>query len=93
MLVGFDRNSGVGFFDIFVVVMSFVLECFDGFDNDGDGFFDTLDVGCADVDDLLEWDVLFFCDDGEDDDGDGFVDYFEDFGCCGLIFECEDLMC
>jgi hypothetical protein len=58
-------------------------ECFDGIDNDGDGYTDyPADDGCSDHTDSSEDSASNVCADGEDNDGDGYTDYGEDDGCC-----------
>jgi hypothetical protein len=53
-------------------------ECIDGTDNDGDGFVDLDDPGCANSSDIDEHTPALPCDDGVDDDGDGLADYRAD---------------
>lgn len=48
--------------------------CNDGWDDDGDGFVDLYDPGCASAGDLSERTPLLECDDGVSNDGDGLVD-------------------
>ncbi|MHC4839278.1 MAG: hypothetical protein ACYTF3_14070, partial [Planctomycetota bacterium] len=60
--------------------------CVDGADNDGDGFIDGDDLGCADPEDEDERDPpegapVPACSDFEDNDGDGEIDYPFDPGC------------
>ncbi|MBN1645856.1 hypothetical protein JW868_02335 [Candidatus Woesearchaeota archaeon] len=56
--------------------------CSDGVDNDGDGYIDTADPGCANKNDNSEWNPAIECDDGVDNDGDSATDY-NDAGCSG----------
>ena len=58
-------------------------DCFDGLDNDGDGFIDDSDPGCAHNDGLAEAPdpKIWLCDDGLDNDGDGLIDFPADPGC------------
>ena len=56
--------------------------CNDGIDNDGDGYIDTADPGCANPADRSELNPNVECDDGVDNDGDNAVDY-NDAGCSG----------
>ena len=77
-----------GAFKLSVEVERLPPSCSDGADNDGDGFIDTDDVGCAAADDEDERDPadgapLPACWDGEDNDEDGVVDYPFDVGCFG----------
>ena len=80
---------------LFRVTGELPIICQDGFDNDGDGFIDLVDLGCMDEFDLTE---EFSCEDGLDDDGDGLVDYPEDPGCSSgeddsekdPLLECDD---
>ena len=44
--------------------------CNNGLDDDGDGFIDSNDVGCAIASDINEIDPSTFCSNGIDDDGD-----------------------
>ena len=60
--------------------------CSDELDNDGDGFIDGDDLGCADANDEDErdpgqGDPLPRCADGQDNDADGLVDFPYDPGC------------
>jgi hypothetical protein len=55
------------------LTLSETLACFDGLDNDGDGFVDEADPGCDDAADPSELGVAA-CDDGIDNDGDGSID-------------------
>ncbi len=60
--------------------------CRDAFDNDGDGFIDGDDLGCAEADDEDERDPPAgspapACWNQQDDDGDGATDYPFDIGC------------
>jgi hypothetical protein len=60
--------------------------CSDQFDNDGDGFVDAEDPGCADPDDEDEAhdpEDVPVCFNGLDDDEDGLVDFPFDAGCWG----------
>ena len=57
-----------------------VRECRDGIDNDGDGYIDLNDPGCANKNDLSELNPAIECDDGTDNDGDSAIDY-NDAGC------------
>ena len=52
--------------------------CNDGLDDDGDGFVDTADPGCANAADLSENDPTLPCDDGIDNDGDSRIDFRTD---------------
>lgn len=55
-------------------------ECFDGEDNDGDGFIDfPNDIGCSSVRDGAEANPQ--CSDGVDNDGDALIDFPADPGC------------
>ncbi len=54
--------------------------CNDGIDNDGDGYIDLNDPGCANKRDNSELDPNVECDDGADNDGDSAIDY-NDNGC------------
>ena len=72
--------------------------CFDGLDNDGDGFFDLDDPGCLD-DPFTATELLGTeCDDGVDNDLDQRLDHFGDPSCLGdptntsesLGTECDD---
>ncbi len=56
-------------------------DCTDGVDNDGDGFIDGDDPGCA-LNDGLEAPDPAQCSDGVDNDDDGLIDD-QDFGCGG----------
>ena len=56
--------------------------CSDGNDNDGDGYIDLNDPGCANKNDDSELDPNVECDDGVDNDGDNAIDY-NDGGCSG----------
>ncbi len=56
--------------------------CNDGSDNDGDGYIDMNDPGCANPGDTSELDPSVECDDGMDNDGDDDIDY-NDGGCSG----------
>ncbi|MFO0687431.1 MAG: hypothetical protein U0900_01865 [Myxococcota bacterium] len=56
------------------------VACEDGLDNDGDGFADLADPGCASSSDPSEQNPLVACDDGVDDDGDTLIDLL-DPGC------------
>ena len=58
--------------------------CVDGNDNDGDGFIDANDPGCADANDPSELNSIFECDDGIDNDNEGGVDAGSDPGCGGF---------
>ncbi len=57
-------------------------ECFDGADNDSDGFVDRFDPGCQDATDRseIELEAGALCDNGLDDDGNGLADRL-DPGC------------
>ncbi len=63
--------------------------CNNGEDDDSDGLVDSLDPGCADLDDQDEGDDTCVadpatcpaCANGDDDDSDGFTDYPADSGC------------
>lgn len=71
-----------------VLIVSLVLagkpakQCNDGLDNDGDGYTDLNDPGCASKNDDSELNPSVECDDGVDNDGDSAVDY-NDNGCSG----------
>lgn len=58
-----------------------IRDCTDGLDNDGDGFSDLDDPGCAHPEDPSESDT-FQCNDDADNDGDGLLD-LADPGCSG----------
>ncbi|MFH1642209.1 MAG: hypothetical protein ABIC04_04880 [Nanoarchaeota archaeon] len=70
--------------------------CSDGFDNDGDGYTDLNDPGCANKNDLSELNTNIECDDGSDNDGDSAIDY-NDNGCSGPTdndeTDCGDGVC
>ncbi|MBW2975214.1 hypothetical protein KY366_05845 [Candidatus Woesearchaeota archaeon] len=70
--------------------------CSDGNDNDGDGYIDLNDPGCANKNDLSELDPNVECDDGSDNDGDSAIDYNDD-GCSGPTdndeTNCGDSVC
>ena len=77
-----------GAFKLSVEVERLPPSCSDGADNDGDGFIDNDDLGCADAADEDENDPeeggeLPACWDGEDNDEDGIADYPFDPGCFG----------
>jgi uncharacterized repeat protein (TIGR02543 family) len=57
--------------------------CNDGLDNDGDGFVDCNDLGCAAFCGGGAESTAAACNDGLDNDSDGFVDC-NDFSCSGL---------
>lgn len=61
-------------------------QCSDGVDNDGDGFSDMDDIGCAGSTDNDETNILpdptiYACSDGIDNDDDGYTDLAQDSGC------------
>ena len=60
--------------------------CSNGLDDDGDGFVDLADPGCADAADNDERGPALVCDNGLDDDGDGATDC-EDTD-CGAVTRC-----
>ncbi|MFH1849951.1 MAG: hypothetical protein ABH879_07265 [archaeon] len=70
--------------------------CSDGNDNDGDGYIDLNDPGCASKNDLSELNPNVECDDGADNDGDSAADY-NDNGCSGPTdndeTDCGDAVC
>ncbi len=72
-------------------------QCGDGIDNDGDGFVDAADSGCADAADLDEHSPTLACDDGADNDGDGAIDFLAlgggDPGCASPISVRENPQC
>jgi large repetitive protein len=57
------------------------LECFDGIDNDGDGFIDAEDPSCIAGHGHEHDNPITACNNGIDDDGDGLIDYPADPGC------------
>ncbi len=60
-------------------------ECFDGIDNDNDGFYDGADPGCIENFSKESPDPdIPACSDGADNDKDGLLD-FEDPGCFNLL--------
>ncbi|MBU1975630.1 MAG: hypothetical protein KKG59_04470 [Nanoarchaeota archaeon] len=73
-----------------------VKACRDGIDNDGDGYIDSADPGCANKNDASELNPAIECDDGSDNDGDSAVDY-NDAGCSGPTdtdeSNCGDSVC
>lgn len=70
--------------------------CNDGLDNDGDGYIDRADPGCANPGDSSELNPNIECDDGSDNDGDNAIDY-NDGGCTGPTdndeTDCGDGVC
>ncbi|MEZ4432347.1 MAG: hypothetical protein R3F65_08030 [bacterium] len=79
-----DHPLGLGIpFKLSVDVQRLPPGCSDAVDNDGDGFIDGDDVGCATPDDEDERDPAAApaCFNGLDDDGDGLVDHPLDPGC------------
>lgn len=65
-----------------------IYVCNDGIDNDGDGYVDYDDPGCAVPEDGSELSWLE-CDDGFDNDGDTFADYPDDPGCSSILDDSE----
>lgn len=81
-----DNTFGLGgAFKLSVEVERLPPGCSDSFDNDGDGFVDGEDLGCATPDDEDEADpaVEPTCFNGVDDDEDGLTDFPNDPGCFG----------
>jgi hypothetical protein len=66
--------------------------CSNGADDDGDGFVDVDDPGCAGASDPSERSPLFACDNGADDDGDGLADQ-DDPGCPFPVSRPENPRC
>jgi len=74
--LGWDRDSGAGIAEAFASAADLgATACSDGVDNDGDGFTDLTDPGCADLGDATETDPMLPCDDGADNDSDGRTDF------------------
>jgi hypothetical protein len=71
------------------------LACDDSLDNDGDGFIDLADPGCADAGDSSEKDDTGYypCDDAVDNDADSYVDYPDDPGCYNPHWFLENPAC
>jgi hypothetical protein len=90
-----DQNGGLNSGAAYV--LSLPLACGDGLDNDGDGFADLDDPGCADGADADEHESRLACDDGMDNDGDGKADYLAtgggDPGCWSAIAITESPQC
>ncbi|MEE2786921.1 MAG: hypothetical protein VX589_06245 [Myxococcota bacterium] len=80
-----DTKIGVGGpFELRVDVERLPAGCADQRDNDGDGFYDSDDLGCEGPEDESEADpvdALPDCSDGIDNDMDGLTDYPIDPGC------------
>jgi Tol biopolymer transport system component len=66
--------------------------CTNGTDDDGDGYVDLDDSGCASATDTSERTSAPGCDNGLDDDGDGYVD-MQDPGCPVPVAPFEDPIC
>ncbi|HEV8324867.1 MAG TPA: DUF4215 domain-containing protein [Myxococcota bacterium] len=62
--------------------------CYDGADNDGDGYVDFADAGCTSLSDPSEY-LGTQCDDAADNDGDGRVDYPTEPGCTSIADDDE----
>jgi hypothetical protein len=80
-----DNQFGLGgAFRLSVEIERLPPGCSDSFDNDGDGFTDGEDLGCAHPDDEDEADPVGepVCFNGVDDDADGLTDFPSDPGCC-----------
>ena len=88
----------VGILTISIVVAASgkIKVCNDGIDNDGDGYIDLNDPGCASSNDQSELNLDVECDDGIDNDGDNLTDY-NDNGCTSPIdtdeTNCGDVVC
>ncbi len=67
--------------------------CSNGADDDGDGFADLADAGCADANDDSEQSPALVCDDGLDNDGDLAIDFPADAGCVSLADASEAGAC
>lgn len=66
---------------------SFIIQCSDGIDNDGDGKIDYgSDNGCRDI---MDNDEKTQCQDGIDNDGNGRIDYPDDRGCSSIYDDDE----
>ena len=88
-----DNQFGLGgAFKLSIEVERLPPGCSDFFDNDGDGFTDGEDLGCADPtdEDEADPDGEPVCFNGLDDDGDGVVDFPNDPGCFGKGSPSED---
>ncbi len=70
---GFDTTAD-GFTCPTSTCCTLATECDDGIDNDGDGYTDLEDCGCADICDTIEGINTAECNDGIDNDGDGLID-------------------
>jgi len=88
-----DQNGIDGLCDASCAYVGGGPACSDGVDNDGDGWIDTFDVGCADAADTSERDAAKACDDGRDNDGDYGSDVGGDAGCADPRNPREDPAC